>query len=136
MAEKMYRIGEAANLLNVKTSVLRFWEEEFAQVNPIRTEKGQRLYRERDLKVLYLIQHLLYERGLTIEGARRELMQRDLVEQGSLLSELSVSSTVKPATAPSEQYPAVTASCGDSGVLCALISELESLRALLDSNPD
>lgn len=73
MAGKTYRIGEAAILLNLKTYVLRFWETEFPQLAPLRTEKGQRLYTEDDLALLRRIQQLLHEQGMTIEGARRVL---------------------------------------------------------------
>lgn len=76
MAERTYRIGEAASLLNLKTYVLRFWETEFPQLVPLRTEKGQRLYTEADLALLRRIRFLLHERGLTIEGARRMLAER------------------------------------------------------------
>ncbi|EGY26700.1 merR regulatory family protein [Desulfovibrio sp. A2] len=76
MAERTYRIGEAASLLNLKTYVLRFWETEFPQLDPLRTEKGQRLYTEADLALLRRIRFLLHERGLTIEGARRMLAER------------------------------------------------------------
>lgn len=73
MHEKTYRIGEAAAKLNLKTYVLRFWEMEFSEIDPIRTEKGQRLYTEKDIALLGRIRYLLHERGLTIEGARRVL---------------------------------------------------------------
>lgn len=75
MTGKTYRIGEAAAKLNLKTYVLRFWEMEFSEIAPIRTEKGQRLYREADLALLARIKYLLHERGLTIEGARRLLRE-------------------------------------------------------------
>ena len=75
MSAKTYRIGEAATLLNLKTYVLRFWEMEFPQISPVRTEKGQRLYTESDVAVLRRIRFLLHERGLTIEGARRILVE-------------------------------------------------------------
>ena len=75
MSEKTYRIGEAAAKLKLKTYVLRFWEMEFPAITPIRTEKGQRLYREKDIALLGRIQYLLHERGLTIEGARRVLSE-------------------------------------------------------------
>lgn len=68
-----YKIGEAATLLNLKTYVLRFWETEFPQIVPLRTEKGQRLYTEENLALLERIRFLLHERGLTIEGARKIL---------------------------------------------------------------
>lgn len=91
MSGQTYRIGEAATLLNLKTYVLRFWEMEFPQIAPLRTEKGQRLYTEADLAALRRIRYLLHERGLTIEGARRilaEESQRSPAQQaqGSLLS--------------------------------------------------
>ncbi len=73
MEEKTYKIGEAAELLKLKSYVLRFWETEFPQLAPLRTEKGQRLYSEADLGLLKRIRHLLHERGMTIEGARRVL---------------------------------------------------------------
>lgn len=70
-----YKIGEAAALLNLKTYVLRFWETEFPQIAPLRTEKGQRLYTEEHLALLDRIRFLLHERGLTIEGARKILAE-------------------------------------------------------------
>lgn len=71
--EKYYRIGEVAEMLNLKTHVLRFWETEFAQLDPLRTESGQRLYTEKNVNMLRRIQQLLHEQGMTIEGAKRIL---------------------------------------------------------------
>ncbi len=73
MTEKTYKIGEVAEILNLKSYVLRFWETEFPQVAPLRTEKGQRLYTENDVAVLKRIKTLLHEQGMTIDGARRIL---------------------------------------------------------------
>jgi hypothetical protein len=70
-----YKIGEAASLLHLKTYVLRFWETEFPQIAPLRTEKGQRLYTEEHLALLDRIRFLLHEHGLTIEGARKVLSE-------------------------------------------------------------
>ena len=70
-----YKIGEAAALLNLKTYVLRFWETEFPEIVPLRTEKGQRLYTEEHLALLERIRYLLHDRGLTIEGARKTLAE-------------------------------------------------------------
>ncbi len=78
--DKMYRIGKAADLLGLNTSVLRYWETEFPQVVPVRTEKGQRLYTEEHLYILRRIQELLYKEGLTIEGAKKRLNQAVPVE--------------------------------------------------------
>lgn len=74
MAET-YKIGEAAALLNLKTYVLRFWETEFPEIIPLRTEKGQRLYTKEHLALLEHIRYLLHVRGLTIGGARKVLAE-------------------------------------------------------------
>lgn len=75
MSERLYKIGEAAQILGLKSYVLRFWESEFIELSPDRTGKGQRLYSEPDLQLLQFIRHLLHERGLTIEGARKVLAE-------------------------------------------------------------
>ncbi|MBD5538913.1 MAG: MerR family transcriptional regulator [Desulfovibrio sp.] len=73
MKQKTYRIGEAAELLGLKTHVLRYWETEFPQLAPPRTDKKQRFYTESDLVLLRRIRQLLHEQGMTIAGARRVL---------------------------------------------------------------
>ncbi len=73
MTAKTYRIGEVSTLLELNSSVLRFWESEFSQLDPLRTEKGQRLYSEEDITLLKRIKALLHEQGMTIEGAKRVL---------------------------------------------------------------
>lgn len=70
-----YKIGEAAALLNLKSYVLRFWETEFPDIAPLRTEKGQRLYTTEHLALLQRIRYLLHDRGLTIGGARKVLAE-------------------------------------------------------------
>jgi DNA-binding transcriptional MerR regulator len=71
--DKTYRIGEVADILQLKSYVLRFWESEFPQLVPLRTGKGQRLYTEEHVALLRHIQTLLHAKGMTIEGARRVL---------------------------------------------------------------
>ncbi|MEG6550093.1 MerR family transcriptional regulator [Desulfocurvibacter africanus] len=70
---RLYKIGQAADLLGVKPFVLRFWESEFPQLQPVRTASGQRMYTHEHIELVRRIQHLLYEQGLTIEGARKAL---------------------------------------------------------------
>ena len=73
---KTYKIGDVAELLNLKTYVLRFWESEFRQLRPHRTPKGQRIYTEKDVDMLRRIQKLLHEQGMTIDGARKKLTEK------------------------------------------------------------
>lgn len=68
-----YKIGQAAKLLGVKPYVLRFWEGEFERLKPIRTASGQRIYTREQIDLVRRIMQLLYEEGLTIEGARKRL---------------------------------------------------------------
>lgn len=72
-----YKIGQAAKLLDIEPYVLRYWESEFPQLAPVRTPKGQRLYTEEHLDLIRRIKHLLYEEGMTIEGARRKLAEQE-----------------------------------------------------------
>ncbi len=68
-----YKIGEIAEILNVNTSVLRFWETQFAELSPSKTKTGQRLYSKRELELLKEIYRLLYIQKLTIAGAKARL---------------------------------------------------------------
>jgi len=70
-----FRIGEVAELLDVKTYVLRFWETEFPTIHPTKSKTGQRVYRKKDVETLFLIKHLLYTERFSIEGARKRLKE-------------------------------------------------------------
>jgi DNA-binding transcriptional MerR regulator len=72
--DKLYlRIGEAAELLDVRPSVLRFWEGQFPALMPKKSRTGQRLYNQQEIALLSEIRRLLYKEKLTIEGARKRL---------------------------------------------------------------
>jgi len=72
--EKLYfRIGEVSELLHLPTYVLRFWETEFPQLKPTKSNTGQRMYRRREVELAVRIRSLLYEEGFTIPGARGRL---------------------------------------------------------------
>lgn len=72
--DKLYfRIGEVATLCHLPAYVLRFWESEFPQLKPVKSNTGQRMYRKRDVESVLRIKQLLYEHGFTISGARQQL---------------------------------------------------------------
>ena len=71
--KRYYTIGEAAVLLDVNTSLVRFWENEFDILKPKRNKKGNRLFSLKDVENLKLIYHLVKERGFTLEGAQKKL---------------------------------------------------------------
>src|SRR5689334_10736166 len=72
--DKLYfRIREVSALLGIEPHVLRFWETEFRTLTPKKAESGHRLYRRKDVELLFQIKYLLYEKRYTIEGARQML---------------------------------------------------------------
>lgn len=72
--DKLYfRIGEVSELTQTKSYVLRYWETEFPLLKPVKSRSGHRLYRKKDVETVFEIKRLLYEKGFTLEGARRQL---------------------------------------------------------------
>jgi len=68
-----YSIGEVAELFEVNTSLIRFWEKEFDILKPAKNKKGNRLFTRADIDNLRIIYHLVKERGYTLQGAREHL---------------------------------------------------------------
>ena len=75
VSDRSLKIGEAARLIGVEAYVLRFWETQFPELRPYHTKTKHRLYSAQDIETLRLIQHLLYEEGFTIEGARKRIKE-------------------------------------------------------------
>ncbi len=74
--EKLYfTIGEVADLCHLKPHVLRYWEQEFAQLSPAKRRGNRRYYQRSEVLLVRRIRELLYERGYTIEGARQSLVE-------------------------------------------------------------
>ena len=76
MAEKLfYSMGEVAEMFDVNASLLRHWETQFSVLRPKRNKKGNRLYTPADVENLKQIYHLVKERGMTLDGARKALKE-------------------------------------------------------------
>ncbi len=72
--EKSYfTIGEVAEIFNVSTSLIRFWEQEFEILQPKKNKKGNRLFTRKDVENLRIIYTLVKERGFTLKGAKEKL---------------------------------------------------------------
>jgi DNA-binding transcriptional MerR regulator len=88
---RYYRIGEVARLTELKPFVLRYWEAEFPMLEPVKSSRGHRLYRQEDVDLVLKIKRLLYDEGFTIAGARRYLKEAgsggDASESGSGLGD-------------------------------------------------
>ncbi len=68
-----YTIGEVAEMFDVRTSVIRFWEKEFDILRPAKSSSGRRMFTAEDVENIKVIYHLVRERGMTLEGARRRM---------------------------------------------------------------
>ena len=68
-----YSIKEVAKHFDVNESLLRFWEKEFDEINPRKTEKNVRQYTKKDVEQIQLVYFLVKEKGMTLEGARQTL---------------------------------------------------------------
>jgi DNA-binding transcriptional MerR regulator len=72
--EKIYfTIGEVAEMFEVNTSLIRFWEKEFDIIKPHKNKKGNRLFTQKDVDSFRIIYHLVREEGLTLDGTRKRL---------------------------------------------------------------
>lgn len=71
--KQYYTIGEVARELDLTTSLIRFWETEFREVNPKKNRKGNRMYTPRDIETLRKIRYLLKEQKFTIKGAKERI---------------------------------------------------------------
>ena len=102
-----FRIGEVADLLDVKPYVLRYWETEFPDIKPSKSKSGQRLYKRRDVETLVRIKDLLYRDRFTINGARKKLRELIREQRGTdeVTEEIVVSNGHPPARVPQQPDP-------------------------------
>jgi len=75
--KRYFTIGEVAELCQVKPHVLRYWEQEFPQLKPVKRRGNRRYYQRYDVELIRQIRSLLYEYGFTIGGARQRLEEGD-----------------------------------------------------------
>lgn len=109
-----YAIGEVCDLTGLKPHVLRYWEGQFPILSPGKNRAGNRVYRPKDIEVVLLLKHLLYEERFTIEGARKRLAE--LRREGELEEERQ--DVLSPE------------------VLASMKEELESLLRVLELPPE
>jgi DNA-binding transcriptional MerR regulator len=94
-AKRYFTIGEVSELCGVKPHVLRYWEQEFTQLRPVKRRGNRRYYQHHEVLLIRRIRELLYEQGFTISGARNRLD-----ESLSAVPARSMSSTASSSRAP------------------------------------
>jgi len=109
-AKRYFTIGEVSELCQVKPHVLRYWEQEFSQLNPVKRRGNRRYYQRHEVELIRQIRSLLYLEGFTISGARNKL-------------ESEGSEAESPAEAEKVNV--------SSEVIGGLINELEELAVML-----
>ena len=75
--KRYFTIGEVSDLCAVKPHVLRYWEQEFPQLKPVKRRGNRRYYQRQDVETIRTIRSLLYEQGYTIGGARQRMTSED-----------------------------------------------------------
>ncbi|NIA55271.1 MerR family transcriptional regulator [Massilia sp. TW-1] len=83
-AKRYFTIGEVSELCGVKPHVLRYWEQEFTQLKPVKRRGNRRYYQHHEVLLIRRIRELLYEQGFTISGARNRLDGRGQHEADAL----------------------------------------------------
>lgn len=80
-AKRYFTIGEVSQLCNVKSHVLRYWEQEFTQLRPMKRSGNRRYYQRHEVLMIRRIRQLLYDEGFTISGARNKLQEISQAER-------------------------------------------------------
>lgn len=99
-AKRYFTIGEVSDLCGVKAHVLRYWEQEFSQLKPVKRRGNRRYYQHHEVLLIRRIRELLYDQGFTINGARNQLggqsnteiktsqVRADIILSGEMLENL------------------------------------------------
>jgi len=140
-AKRYFTIGEVSDLCAVKPYVLRYWEQEFTQLKPMKRRGNRRYYQHHEVLLIRRIRELLYEQGFTISGARNRLSDAHAADRHALEpdgfdgpSEPTPAPVDAPASALARATPAaawVAPSLGSVPTTEEIRQELVSIRSLL-----
>ena len=86
--KRYFTIGEVSELCSVKPHVLRYWEQEFSELEPVKRRGNRRYYQRQDVLVIRQIRSLLYDQGFTIGGARQRLTSEESKDDTSQFQQL------------------------------------------------
>ena len=129
-AKRYFTIGEVSELCGVKPYVLRYWEQEFTQLKPMKRRGNRRYYQHHEVLLIRRIRELLYDQGFTIIGARNRLSDAAAARAGSADEAEEVAAVAAPEAAPDSSAPAVAAAPLEP---LRLRAELLSIRELLSA---
>ncbi len=136
-AKRYFTIGEVGDLCGVKPHVLRYWEQEFTQLRPMKRRGNRRYYQHHEVLMIRRIRDLLYDQGFTISGARNKMqeilqLEREKKRNGEvLLDGVEEIETAEPELSDSEDDQPEASDVGFSDRLMLLRRELFEIRNLL-----
>ena len=130
-AKRYFTIGEVADLCGVKTHVLRYWEQEFTQLRPVKRRGNRRYYQHHEVLMIRRIRDLLYEQGFTISGARNKLQELAHQERLPAASIEAEPVHVAEVRAVMMASPVASISASLDHVPSDLLEELKEIRSLL-----
>ncbi len=126
-AKRYFTIGEVSELCAVKPHVLRYWEQEFTQLKPVKRRGNRRYYQHHEVLLIRRIRDLLYEQGFTINGARHRLESSDLEAAAGASLSLEAPVGARPTAAEPDSPAALSPA--------EMRQALEEIRALLRRAP-
>jgi DNA-binding transcriptional MerR regulator len=116
-AKRYFTIGEVSDLCGVKPHVLRYWEQEFTQLKPVKRRGNRRYYQHHEVLLIRRIRELLYEQGFTINGARNRLDEGGAVKAAA------------PAMSATDAALATAQASGMASIRSDLLAVVEILSA-------
>ena len=125
-AKRYFTIGEVAELCGVKPHVLRYWEQEFTQLRPMKRRGNRRYYQHHEVLMIRRIRDLLYDQGFTISGARNRLQDGPWTDDES-----AVDPSESPVDGAAPSVPAAPTSVSTSVDAAEIRKELREIRELL-----
>ncbi len=126
-AKRYFTIGEVSELCGVKPHVLRYWEQEFTQLKPVKRRGNRRYYQHHEVLLIRRIRELLYEQGFTISGARNRLDGADAKSESDTTTSSSATSTATTIS----QAEATATSMAFASIKAELTEILNLLRPAL-----
>jgi DNA-binding transcriptional MerR regulator len=115
-AKRYFTIGEVSDLCAVKPYVLRYWEQEFTQLKPMKRRGNRRYYQHHEVLLIRRICDLLYEQGFTISGARNQLSDKPSLGAVPAPQPAAVRALSTPASLPRSPLPAPAAPARAAGI--------------------
>jgi DNA-binding transcriptional MerR regulator len=128
-AKRYFTIGEVSDLCAVKPHVLRYWEQEFSQLNPVKRRGNRRYYQHHEVLLIRRIRELLYEEGFTISGAKTKL------SGGRVMSAASEPSALDAQGIHLDARPSLAGGSATGYGLSAAVSAAPAGQSVASANP-